>query len=113
MAQAYVVDEAHARTQLAQAVARRALLKHGPAEVIQPISEISGCEGRGLGDRLSGEPHRERFRFEARAAASRAGLGELVLPQEHADVLLVALRFEPLEEREDAEVAPACVVRQK
>src|SRR5205807_9476391 len=55
----------------------------------------------------------ERFRLESGTAAGGAGLGELVLAQEHPDVLLVALRLEPLEEREHAEESPPRPVEQK
>src|SRR5262249_44705758 len=48
-----------------------------------------------------------------RAIACRTGLRELVLPQEHPDVLLVALAFQPFEEREDPEITAARMVQQK
>src|SRR6185295_19097866 len=58
------------------------------------------------------DPYCERIRVEPRSAALGAGLGELVLPQKHADVLLVPLLLEILEEREDAHVPPLAAVEQ-
>ena len=58
------------------------------------------------------DPDRERVGVEPGAAAVVAGLGELVLPEEDPDVLLVALLLEALEEGEDADVAPLPAVEQ-
>src|SRR5260370_30634203 len=55
----------------------------------------------------------QRFRLEPRAAAGGADLRQLVLAQEDADVLLVALRLEPLQEREHAEKSTAGAVEQE
>src|SRR6267154_1833029 len=64
-------------------------------------------------DRAAADMHRQRFRLEPRAAAGGADLRQLVLAQEDADVLLVALRLEPLQEREHAEKSPAGAVEQE
>jgi hypothetical protein len=89
------------------------LLKRRELEIVQPGREVGGSQRRSFGDRLAGHAYRERFRFEPRATASRTRLGELVLPQEHPDVLLVALFFEPLEKGKDPEVAAFRVVEQE
>ena len=52
------------------------------------------------------DPHRERVGVEPGAAAGGTGFGELILPEEHPDVLLVALLLEVLEEGKDPDVPP-------
>src|SRR5262245_47592962 len=49
---------------------------------------------------------------EPGASTGRAGLGELILSQEDADVLLVALLFEPFEKRKDPDVSAHFAVKQ-
>src|SRR4029077_1905030 len=63
-------------------------------------------------DRVIADADRERVGVEAGALACRAGPGKLVLPEEDPDVLLVALLLEPLEKREDADVAALPAVEQ-
>src|SRR6266851_1895676 len=109
----YIIDEADARAQLVEDMICDGLLKRREREIIQPGSEVGGSECCNVGNRFAGHTHRERFGFEPRAAASRARLRELVLPQEDPDVLFVALLLEPLEEGEDPEVATALVVQQE
>src|SRR5205807_4351631 len=64
-------------------------------------------QGRSLGDGLIPEPNREGLGLESSAVAPRAGLGELVLAQEDADVLFVTLLLETLEERQHGDEAPS------
>ena len=82
-------------------------------ELLHPRGQISGCQRGGFGNRLSSDSHGERFRLQPGAIATGACLGELVLPQEDADVLLVAFLFEPLQEREDPEIAATLVMQQE
>ena len=58
------------------------------------------------------DPDRQRLGVEPGAAAGGAGLGELILPEEDPDVLLVALLLQPLEEGKDADVAALPSVEQ-
>ena len=111
--ESHVVDEPDAGAQLAHNVIRHALLERRQLQMVQPYSEICGRQRRRLGDRLAPHSHRQRLRLEPRAGAARARLGELVLPQEHADVLLVAFLLEPLEEGKHPQVAAARVVQQE
>src|SRR5213592_3279490 len=113
IAEAYVVHEADARAQLTQNVVRHVLLERRKLQMLQPDREIGGRQRRRLGDRLARHAHRKRFGLEPGAAASGAGLRELVLPEEHADVLLVALFLEPLEKGKDPQVAATRVVQQE
>ena len=113
IAETDIVYKAHTRPELLKDVVRHGLLERRQSEVIQPICEISGCERGRLSDRLSGHAHRERFGLEPRPPTSRTRLGELVLPQEHPDVLFVPLCLEPLEKRENAEVPAALVMQEE
>src|SRR5712691_8883686 len=113
IAETDVVDKAHACAQLAQDMVRHGLLERGKGQMLEPGGEIGGRQRRRVGDRLARHAHRERFGLEPRAAASGARFRELVLPQKYADVLLVALLLESLEERKDPEVAAVLVVEQK
>src|SRR2546428_2831116 len=81
--------------------------------VLRRLGEIGGGERGDWGDRLARDTHGERFGLQSRAAAPRTNLGELVLPQKDADVLLVTLLLEPLEEWKDAEIAADFVVEQE
>ena len=58
------------------------------------------------------DPHRQRVGIEPGAAAVAAGLRQLVLPEEHPDVLLVPLLLEVLQEGEDPDVAALAAVEQ-
>src|SRR5207302_5903956 len=88
-------------------------LKVREREAGDPVAQSAGREAGDFSDRLAPDLDGERFRLESGTAAGGAGLGELVLPQEHPDVLLVALRLEPLEEREHAEEPPPRPAEQK
>jgi hypothetical protein len=110
VAESHIHDKGHARRELRQQVLRDGLLKRGQGELSDPLLQLGRGQRGDLGNGLSGEPHHEGFRLEPRPAACRAGLGELVLPQEDADVLLVALGLEPLQEWKDAEIAAGGVV---
>ena len=68
--------------------------------------------GRDARDVVAGDPHRERVGVEPGAAAVAAGLGELILPEEDPDVLLVPLLLQILQEREDPDVASLAAVEQ-
>ena len=82
------------------------LLEGRQPQPCQPRRERGRGEGRHLGDGLVRDADREGLRLEPGAPARGTGLGQLVLPQEHADVLLVALLLEARQEWEDAEEAP-------
>ena len=82
-------------------------------EAGDPLAQLRRCERRRLGDGAAPHAHRQRLRLEAGAPARRTRLRELVPAQEHADVLLVALGFEPLEKREHPQVTPAGAMQQK
>src|SRR5690606_31586397 len=60
----------------------------------------------------AGELHVQRYWLEARAVAGAAGLRGLVLPQEDADVLLVLLRLQRLQEGEHPHIS-LCLAAQQ
>src|SRR6266550_8264369 len=113
VSQTNVIHKAYARAQLAEDMVRDLLLKRRELKSIQPGREVARSQRRHFRDGFAGHAHRERFWLEPRAATSWARLSKLVLPQEHPDVLFVALFLEPLEERKDPEVAAFRVVEQE
>jgi hypothetical protein len=73
------------------------------------VERVDRHRGRGA-DRRVAHAHAQRLGLEPRAAARGALLRGLVLPEEDADVLLVALLLLAAQERERAhEAAPAAV----
>ena len=113
IAEADVVHESDAGTQLSENVIGYLLLERGQLQLGQPAVQLRRRQRGGLGDRLAGYADRQRLGFEPRARTARTRLGQLILPQKHADVLLVALLFEPLKKGEDAEVPSAFIAEQE
>src|SRR5437016_5106839 len=113
IAESDVVDEVDAGAQFAEDVVRDLLLKRRELKSVQPGREVARSQRCHFRDGFAGHAHCERFWLEPRAATSWARLSELVLPQEHADVLFVALFLEPLEEGKDPQVAAFRVVEQE
>ena len=113
VSQSHVVHERDPRAELGQDVNGHGALELREREAADPVADGTGRQPGDGGDRLVAHLDRQRLRLEPRATTRRAGLGELVLPQEDADVLLVALRFESHEERKHAEEAPARAVQQE
>ena len=87
-------------------------LLHGELEALEPIVNAVDRERADLRDVLSVKPHRPCFRVEPRPAAVGTGHRELILAEEHADVLLVALFLEPAQERKNPDVLPLLAVQQ-
>src|SRR6185437_3533508 len=88
-------------------------LERRQLESRDPVTQTTDRERGDVRDRPAAHTDRQRFGLEPRAAAGGADFRQLVLPQEDADVLLVPLRLEALEEREHAEESPAGAVEQE
>jgi hypothetical protein len=86
-----LAEESHPRPRLAQHRVRHLPLERRELDLFQPRVEPAHGELRDLGDRRAADAHLQRVRLELRAAARRALLRQLVLPQEDPDVLLVLL----------------------
>src|SRR6267378_4315810 len=113
VAQADVVHERDAGRELRQDVHRYRALKRRQLEHRDPVTQPTNRERDDVRDGPAAHTDRQRFGFEPRAAAGGADFRELVLPQEDADVLLVPLRLETLEEWEHAEESTAGAVEQE
>ncbi len=105
VAESDVHEEARAGARFAQDVRRDLLLERRQLEVGEPRVELFDRERAHLRNVLAGHAHVERRRLQPRAVTIPADARELVLPQEDADILLVLLGLEVLEERDDALVA--------
>ena len=107
-----VAEEAHAILRLLQDVCGDLLLEWRELERVQPCRELSDWQIAHLGDVATGHLHLERFRLKLGAAAVGALLRGLILPEEDADVLLVALLLEVAQEGKDSLVAARAGVQQ-
>ena len=81
---------------------RHAVLELGQLQLVQPDRELIDGKVRHLGNVETADPHVERFGLELRAVAARTFLRGLILTEENADVLLVPLLLEIVEERKDS-----------
>ena len=112
VAQSHVAQEAEPGVELVEDEVGDFALERRQLQGAEPgVDRIDRAAGE-IGDGRVLDPHRERVGIEPGAAALAAGLGELVLPQEYPDVLLVPLLLEVLEEREDPHVASLAAVEQ-
>src|SRR4051812_11496267 len=87
------------------------LAQHGVGDLLLEGRELERLDPRGecvdrhvadVGDRASSDANIQRIGLELRALTVATLLRRLILPQEHADVLLVSLVLEVREEGEDA-----------
>ncbi len=83
-----------------------AALRLAKRQAFQPAGDGVDRVGGDVGDRTAGHRDRQRFRTQPRAAAVGAFVGQLILPQEDADVLLVPLALQVLEEGHDPHEPP-------
>ena len=112
VAQTHVAQKAEPGVELVHDEMAHLTLERRQLQRAEPlVNEVHGTPGHSR-DGLAADPYRQRIGVEAAAAAVAAGLGELVLPQEHADVLLVSLLLEVLEEGEDPDVLPLAAIEQ-
>jgi hypothetical protein len=110
VAEPHVDEEAHPRARLVEDVGGDLPLGAAQLEPAEPPVERVDRHRRGVADRPLADAHGQRLGLEARAPARGALLRGLVLPEEDADVLLVALLFLAPQEREGAdEAAPRAV----
>src|SRR2546423_6748241 len=79
-------------------------------EKLPEAARLLHIHGEEIADRASAELHVRRLRLQPRSMALRARLVAAVLRQLHADVDLVLLRLQPLEEALDSVPLPAAVV---
>ena len=80
-------------------------LEVGEGQGFEPGGKVVHRLGADTGDHRTVYFDAERLFVEPAAMTYRAGMGELVLPEEDADVLLVALLLQTLEEGKDPDVA--------
>ena len=100
-----VVEVAEPGVELVEDQLRHLLPRRAQRQAPQPAAQLADRAGADVRDGVAAHAHRQRVLVESGALAVGAGERQLVLPQEDADVLLVALRLEAAEERDDAEEA--------
>jgi hypothetical protein len=113
VAEAHVAQVAHAGRELAEYRGGDAALERREDEPLDPVRQPVRREPHDRPER--GVPHADREGFGAESRPTARGAGErlLVLPQKHADVLLVALALERPEEREHADKASRLLIQQE
>ncbi|HJQ20121.1 MAG TPA: hypothetical protein VJ867_07220 [Gemmatimonadaceae bacterium] len=100
--QADVAQELHAVARLLHEVAGDAALELREGQMLQPVEQLVHRQLGHLRDGAIGDAHLQCVRLQLRAPAGGADSRGLVAAQENADVLLVALLLEVLEEGKDA-----------
>ncbi len=105
IAEPHVVEVAEPGVQLLENELGHLLAFGGQRQALEPATELAHRTGGDVGDRVAADADGQGVVVEPGPLAVGAGERQLVLPQEDADVLLVALLLEAAEERDDAEVA--------
>src|SRR5204863_5630801 len=105
VAESDVAQKCHPITRFLENHFGDAALEVRELQLIEPRRQLIDRELRDLRDVQTANADVERVRLELGAVTAGTLLRRLILPQENADVLLVALLLEILEKREDSLVA--------
>ncbi len=112
ISEAHIGEEAGALADLVEDDPTHSHFVRGQGKTLQPRLQRLHREGGDLGDGAAVHADREGVPVEPGSFAGRAAMGHLVLSQEDADVLLVALGFEVAEKGKDADVLSLPAVQQ-
>src|SRR5712671_6154136 len=85
-----VAEKRHAVASFLEDHRRNAPLEFAQLELVQPYCQLVDGKLRDLSDVEPTDAHVERFGLQLRSVTTRTLLRRLILPEEHADVLLVA-----------------------